>query len=175
MKNRHAAQTSCLLFLYFFRRVLRSYKTQFFGKRIISENVEDAKCIMVPYPAVLKWNEQKQLHSEDGPARAWKDGYALHFLHGLRMEKDLWQKIASRAMTPEEILSIKNQEVRHAAVRVYGYETITNACANVIAQDDRGQVVEVDLADDEARASNQPVLCFTAVKTLPPRTRVKRT
>lgn len=108
----------------------------------------DGVCIMVPFPAVIKRNEQGQMHSEEGPALAWKDDYALYFLHGLHLEKELWQKIASRAMTPQEILSIKNQEIRHVAIRIYGYEKIIDTCAKILSQSEKGQVIEVDLADD---------------------------
>ncbi len=108
----------------------------------------DGVCIMVPYPVVVKRNERGQLHSENAPALAWKDGYALYFLHGLRLEWELWQKITTRALSPQEILSLKNQEIRRVAIEIYGYEKIINACAKIISQNEKGQVIEVDMADD---------------------------
>lgn len=56
------------------------------------------------------------LHSTVKPAVAWHDGTGFYYLHGVRFEKNFWEKIVSGQMTFHEILKIKNDDQRHQAI-----------------------------------------------------------
>jgi hypothetical protein len=64
------------------------------------------------------WGSHR-LHCEDGPAIAWRDGYALHFWHGVRVPADL---IEGDGWAAERILREPNAEVRRCAIERVGWD-----------------------------------------------------
>ena len=66
-------------------------------------------------PTIVKQDDRKRLHSEEGPALAFSDGTEIYKLHGVKFEKEWWEKIVNDTMTPEEIFAIDNLEHRRIA------------------------------------------------------------
>ena len=61
----------------------------------------------------------RRLHSETGPAIAWRDGWQLHFLHGVRVPAEIVEH--PETLTPASIMAIGNTEVRRVAIEQYGW------------------------------------------------------
>ena len=61
-----------------------------------------------------------RLHNETGPAIAWRDGYALYFVHGTRVPG--WIIEDPSKVTPEAIMAEPNTEIRRVMVERYGWE-----------------------------------------------------
>jgi len=74
-------------------------------------------------PMLVARNASGDLHSETGPAIAWRDGYEEYFLNGVAVGKEL-------VMTPPEkldakmILKEENAEVRREIVRKIGIDIV---------------------------------------------------
>lgn len=93
---------------------------------------------IVPTPLVLI-DEQNRFHSETKPAIRWKGGAELYFLHDISFEKELWESIVKRTITPKELLAITNMEQRMIAMKVYGMESLLdNLNAKQIDKSTRG-------------------------------------
>ena len=74
-------------------------------------------------PEIIHW-ENKRLHNITGAAVSYKDGYSLYSIHGIRFEKELWEKVTKKTISPKELMSITNIEQRMAALKVVGIEYI---------------------------------------------------
>ena len=61
----------------------------------------------------------RRLHSETGPAIAWRDGWELHFLHGVRVPAEIVEHPES--LTPASIMAFENLEVRRVAIERVGW------------------------------------------------------
>ena len=83
---------------------------------------------LVPTP-IVKIDDSKppQFHSTTEPAIRWKGGEKLYFLHGVKFEKDLWQKIVTKTIEPKELVSLGNQEQKMTAMKVYGMENMLHS------------------------------------------------
>jgi len=73
-------------------------------------------------PSVVKFDAERRLHCEDGPAIAWRDGTAMYCLHGVRVPKEIVLTAAEEL--PQLLLTTKNAEVRREIVRKAGIERI---------------------------------------------------
>src|SRR3990167_5649841 len=87
-------------------------------------------------PQVL-WDAEGRLHSERHPAIGWKDDTGFYYLHGVRFEKDLWEKVISGKMLFKEIVGIENTEHRLQAMR-YNPSALTLENPKLIHQSERG-------------------------------------
>jgi len=67
---------------------------------------------------------QRRLHREDGPARAWGDGWAVWYWHGVRVPRDL---IEGDGWTPARILTEPNAEIRRCAIERMGWDAFVPA------------------------------------------------
>jgi len=96
--------------------------------------------------------EENQFHSELGPAIkfATKD---LYFLKGIRLEKDLWQKIVNRTISTEEAIKLENTEHRALALQYLGGEKLEQDLGGVeVGKDNYGRIVELTkLQDSEGK------------------------
>ena len=75
-----------------------------------------------PFPKI-KVNEQKKLHSTKTHALNFADR-KTYWLHGVKFEKDLWQKVVNPKVKIKTILSLENTEQRMAALKVVGVEKL---------------------------------------------------
>lgn len=64
-----------------------------------------------PKPSVIKVNLRNRLHSEDGPAVAWNDGFNLYYWKGTKVRRRLIEHPES--YTKEDILAEQSPEVRY--------------------------------------------------------------
>jgi hypothetical protein len=90
------------------------------------------RVILVPAPEISADN-QGRLHSLEGPAINWQGGNKFYLIHGVRFDKYLWQKLATRAIPVRKILEISNFEQRRAALTVYGIEDIAKMATASVA------------------------------------------
>lgn len=89
-------------------------------------------------PCILKRDAGGRLHSEDGPAIAWSDGWGVYFWHGLRIPPSHEWIIEDRArLTPEKIATERNAELRRIMLERFGFERYLAVCgARLIAEDE---------------------------------------
>lgn len=87
--------------------------------------------IICSMPLYLKRSKSgPELHSEDGPAIEWADGYKLYRLWGVHFGEDLYCSIVGKTISQADVFKIENQEQRYAALRFLGAEyvlTTTNS------------------------------------------------
>ncbi len=68
---------------------------------------------LVPVP-IISCDEQKRYHSITSPAIEW-EGEQIYYLHGVKFEKEWWEKIVQGKLSAEEIFAIDNVEHRRIA------------------------------------------------------------
>jgi len=73
---------------------------------------------LVPTPLV-RIDSMNRYHSDELPAIRWKNGMEVYFLHGVKFEKELWEKVVSRKMQFADILAIEDIDQRRQAIK-YG-------------------------------------------------------
>jgi len=99
-------------------------------------------------PILVMRNDAGDLHCENGPAIAWRDGYEEYFLNGVAVSKDL-------VMTPPEkidahtIIKEQNAEVRREIVRKVGID--------IVCQKLNSKVLDRKMVSyDQQHAASQP-------------------
>ena len=66
-------------------------------------------------------------------------------LHGIRFEKDLWEKIVAKKITSEEALKLPNADQRIIALHYIGGEKLmSDMGGKVIGEDEFGKVIELE-------------------------------
>ncbi len=78
--------------------------------------------ILTDRPSVLRRDPDGRLHAEGGPALAYRDGWAIHAWHGVRVQP--W---VITDPTPERIAAETNVEVRRCAIESFGWERFVQA------------------------------------------------
>lgn len=73
-------------------------------------------------PEILKIDDEKRLHCENGAAVKWRDGMEQYYWHGVCVP-DHWIK-DRKNISAVEILEHKNAEVRRAGMEIIGYEKL---------------------------------------------------
>ncbi len=114
---------------------------------VLCENVAFV-CIR---PCVVNRNTNYDLHCEDGPAIAWRDGYGDFYLNGVAVDEKI-------VMTPAEkidaktILSEKNAEVRREIVRKIGIDIVCQRLgAKIMDSLDDYELLNLDMGDERKR------------------------
>jgi len=79
------------------------------------------KVIVVIRPKIRHLNSR--LHSETQPAIEW-DNEKYYFLWGVKLDKDLWEKIVNKKLSFKEIMSLKNIEQRMVALKMMDAEKL---------------------------------------------------
>lgn len=96
-------------------------------------------CIVSEMPTEIHRDAQNRLHSENGPAVKFGDGYEFRSLWGVRFPVDLHNQVCSKEMSGKEILKIENIEQRMAALKLRGPEKLIEEMdAKHIATSERG-------------------------------------
>ena len=86
--------------------------------------------ILTDRPDTLHRDPQGRLHCETGPALRYRDGWAIHAIHGVRVPADLIETGWDVKRTLEE----DNAEVRRAAIEITGWDRfIADAGLTLIA------------------------------------------
>ena len=89
-------------------------------------------------PEQLHRDTRGRLHNASGPAIRYRDGWALHYYHGVRMPADAIEDRST--ITVKRIRDEKNAEVRRSLIELYGYERYV--------QDAKLKIVDKRPADD---------------------------
>lgn len=82
----------------------------------------DNVAIITDRPSTIKFDDNKRLHSETGPAIQYTDGTSIYCWHGVKIPSK-WIKNKD-LLLPEEALKIVNMDQRKAACEILGWETI---------------------------------------------------
>ena len=68
-------------------------------------------------PTKILRDDQGRLHSENGMAIQYPDGWGLYLLHGVQFPEELYRKVTSGTMPFEEILAIEDIDQRTQAMK----------------------------------------------------------
>lgn len=108
----------------------------------------DNVCIVTSRPTQIHQDDRFRLHSEDGPALQYPDGWAIWAIHGIRVDQKVIE--APDTLTVEEIRSHPNVEIRRIMVERFGQERyLRESNAKMIHKDDFGTLWQVDMVNDE--------------------------
>ena len=72
-------------------------------------------------PTTIKWDNERRLHCETGPAVEYADGYAMHAWRGMRIPGE-W--ITDGPPPSHEIMRLENTEQRRIACEMRGWHNI---------------------------------------------------
>ena len=75
-------------------------------------------------PKRVLLDDEKKYHSLKQPAILWHDNTGKYYIHGVRFAKPLFDKIVSRKMPIEKVLTLGNIEQRYTALRLYDMEKV---------------------------------------------------
>ena len=100
-------------------------------------------------PELIRRDDQGRLHCEDGPAIAYRDGWALHVWRGTVVPAE-WIE-SPRSLAPGIALKWENIEQRRAACEILGWDKIIKSLKPKVIDTDPdpmiGELLEVDLPD----------------------------
>jgi hypothetical protein len=99
-------------------------------------------------PCFVKWDDQRRLHCEDGPAVEYADGYALYAWHGTRLPADWVEN--RKSIDPTIILKCENVEQRAAGSACVGWPRMLTALKYKTIDHDpdpsHGELIELKLS-----------------------------
>ncbi len=98
------------------------------GQRVMHEKF----CIISDRHTEIHLDQNNNLHREDGPAKAYGDGWALNYWHGIAVPRDFFEWDTKRA------LAERNSEIRRAAIERLGWETVVDQLTLVASAPDPG-------------------------------------
>jgi len=106
-------------------------------------------------PAYIHRDQNGALHSDDGPAIGWRDGWSISCWHGVRVPDDFYEWDLTRA------LGEANSEIRRCAIERIGWETVVDRLTLIASAPDPGNAPhevrlydlpdELQMYDDRAR------------------------
>ncbi len=109
----------------------------------------DGICFVSDRPRRVRFDGERRLHSEDGKAVEYSDGWGVSAWHGQRVP-DEWLS-DRKSLTPQAALTWQNVEQRRAACEILGWEVILSALdAKTIDTDgdpEIGSLVEVTIPE----------------------------
>ena len=134
----------------------------------------DGVVIASEKPVSIKWDDEQRLHSENGPAVEYADGYSLSAWHGQAIPGE-W--VAGNPPSARDALHWKNMDQRAAACEIVGWHNILEQLDAKVIDDSQnpiwGRLVEVDLPDS-GRERFLDAMCGTGRRfalPVPPKTK----
>ena len=107
----------------------------------------DGAIIACNRPAEIHKDEQGRLHNESGPAVMFRDGWTVHYVHGVSVPAH-WVENRT-ALNPREVISHDNVEVRAIGAALVGWPKMLGALNARTINDsgcpDIGELIELDL------------------------------
>ncbi|MEU0405115.1 DUF6745 domain-containing protein [Streptomyces sp. NPDC006197] len=104
--------------------------------------------VLCERPVELHRDEAGRLDRGDGPALAFRDGFALHAWRGMQVSAEFLAGLTD--LTPERIREEENAELRRVMLEYYGYDRYLAASgARHEHNDETGVLWRIELADDE--------------------------
>ncbi|MFC8727793.1 DUF6745 domain-containing protein [Streptomyces bacillaris] len=99
-------------------------------------------------PEVLHRDEAGRLDHGEGPALAYRDGFALYAWRGMPVPAAFLAELAS--LTPQRIRGEENAELRRVMLEYYGYDRyLTESGAEPVHRDETGILWRIALDGDE--------------------------
>ncbi|MFJ4776561.1 DUF6745 domain-containing protein [Streptomyces sp. NPDC088762] len=99
-------------------------------------------------PVELHRDEAGRLDRGDGPALAFRDGFALHAWRGMPVPAEFLNGLST--LTPERIRDEENAELRRVMLEHYGYDRyLSESAAEPVHRDETGVLWRIPLPDDE--------------------------
>ncbi|WP_411080280.1 DUF6745 domain-containing protein [Streptomyces sp. cmx-18-6] len=99
-------------------------------------------------PEVLHRDEAGRLDHGEGPALAYRDGFALYAWRGMPVPAAFLEELA--ALTPQRIRTEENAELRRVMLEYYGYDRfLTESGAEPVHRDETGVLWRIALDGDE--------------------------
>ncbi|WP_254811282.1 DUF6745 domain-containing protein [Streptomyces cavourensis] len=99
-------------------------------------------------PVVLHRDEAGRLDHGEGPALAYRDGFALYAWRGMPVPAAFLAELAS--LTPQRIREEENAELRRVMLEYYGYDRyLTESGAEPVHRDETGILWRIALDGDE--------------------------
>lgn len=99
-------------------------------------------------PEVLHRDEAGRLDHGEGPALAYRDGFALYAWRGMPVPAAFLAELAS--LTPQRIREEENAELRRVMLEYYGYDRyLTESGAEPVHRDETGILWRIALDGDE--------------------------
>ncbi|MFI8887078.1 DUF6745 domain-containing protein [Streptomyces sp. NPDC053813] len=99
-------------------------------------------------PEALHRDEAGRLDRGDGPALAYRDGFALHAWRGMPVPAAFLEELNS--LTPKRIREEENAELRRVMLEFYGYDRyLTESGAEPVHRDETGVLWRIALDGDE--------------------------
>lgn len=106
-------------------------------------------CILTERPILLFRDAANRLHSTDGPALQYRDGFGVYAVHGTCIPAEWIEDKGS--LTPQKALTWPNIEQRRAACELLGWNNILKALdSRTINRHDNpqiGELIEVELPE----------------------------
>lgn len=119
-------------------------------------------------PVVLHRDEAGRLDRGDGPALAYRDGFALHAWRGMPVPAAFLAELST--LTPDRIRAEENAELRRVMLEYYGYERyLADSGARPLHSDETGTLWRIDLDGDE------PVVMVEVLNSTPEPDGTRRT
>ncbi|WP_037605242.1 DUF6745 domain-containing protein [Streptacidiphilus rugosus] len=116
--------------------------------------------LLTERPVLLRQDEAGRLHSGEGAAVAFGDGFALHAWRGMPVPAELFRRLGE--VTAEQIREQPNAELRRVMLEFYGYERfLAESGAEPVHRDDSGALWRIELEQDE------PVVMVEVVNATP--------
>lgn len=103
-------------------------------------------------PTMLHRDENARLHSGDGPALAFPDGFALHAWRGMPIPADFVSGLGPQGtgLDAARIRGEDNAELRRVMLEIYGYDRyLAEVGARPLHRDATGVLWRIDLPNDE--------------------------
>ena len=112
------------------------------------------KVIVCNMPKRVLLDDAKKYHSLKQPAILWHDDTGKYYIHGVRFAKDLFDKIVSRKMKIEKVLTLDNIEQRYTALRLYDMEKVFAKVPNqLLDTSEKGiELYEMTINDQKVKA-----------------------
>lgn len=93
-------------------------------------------------PMTYNVDGSNRVHSEDGPAIVWRDGYEVYAWKGINVDKNMIMN--RQSITVQSITDEPNAEIRRTMIEIYGEaKYLMNAGANLVHTDEFGRLYEL--------------------------------
>jgi len=80
--------------------------------------------ILTDRPTMIERDHEGRLHSEDGPALAYADGYTLHSWHGVTVQREVIEDPVESWTIERIVGDIDNSEIRRAVIERVGWDRL---------------------------------------------------
>ena len=98
-------------------------------------------CIASRRPLMIRWDEERRLHCENGPAVRYADGYSIYSWHGVNVPSDWIEK--PNKINPAAILRWDNIEQRRAGCEILGWDCIVSYLEGEVIDADENEEIGV--------------------------------